>query len=164
MKVYTISKTHIVKVPLDLVFNFFSKPENLAKITPKKLAFRILTPTPIEMGKGTVIDYTIKLMGLRIHWKSLISKYNPPNEFVDEQLKGPYSFWNHSHTFKQVSSGVEISDHVNYSIPMGILGRFMHVIWIKSELEKIFKDRKAVIEQHLLSVKSNSLRNESAGK
>ena len=147
MKIYELNKTQFINQPIDVVFNFFSKPENLALITPSKLAFKILTPTPITINKGTLIDYTIRLMRFPVHWRTLITKYNPPYKFVDEQIKGPYLFWHHTHTFKAVNGGSEIKDKVRYSIPMGYLGQFIHKIWIKKDLEKIFEYRKAVIDK-----------------
>ena len=147
MKIYELNKTQYIKRSIEEVFSFFEKAENLALITPEKLAFKILTPTPIVMVKGTLIDYTIRLMGFPVHWRTLITKYNPPYEFVDEQIKGPYLFWHHTHTFKAVNGGSEIKDKVKYSIPMGYLGQFIHKIWIKKDLEKIFEYRKAVIDK-----------------
>ena len=147
MKIYELNKTQFINQPIDVVFNFFTKPKNLALITPSKLAFKILTPTPITINKGTLIDYTIRLMRFPVHWRTLITKYNPPYEFVDEQIKGPYLFWHHTHTFKAVNGGSEIKDKVRYSIPMGYLGQFIHKIWIKKDLEKIFEYRKAVIDK-----------------
>ena len=155
MKIYELNKAQFINQPIDVVFNFFSKPENLALITPSKLAFKILTPTPITINKGTLIDYTIRLMRFPVHWRTLITKYNPPYEFVDEQIKGPYLFWHHTHTFKAVNGGSEIKDKVKYSIPMGYLGQFIHKIWIKKDLEKIFEYRKKVIEKLLRLEKSN---------
>ncbi|MEC7799632.1 MAG: SRPBCC family protein, partial [Candidatus Neomarinimicrobiota bacterium] len=138
MKTFELTKTQVINSSMDNVFDFFSKPENLKAITPEKLSFKILTPTPITMGKGTVIDYTIRLFKIPVHWRTLITKYDPPHEFIDEQMKGPYNFWHHTHKFKKVDGGVEISDKVIYSIPMGIIGRFLHFLWIKRDLEKIF--------------------------
>ena len=151
MKTFQLIKTQVINSPMDDVFDFFSKPENLKTITPAKLSFNILTPTPIVMEKGTVIDYTIRLFLIPIHWRTLITKYNPPYEFVDEQIKGPYNFWHHTHKFKKVDGGVEISDKVIYSIPMGIIGSVLYFIWIKRDLEKIFLHRKEVIENILVN-------------
>ena len=151
MKTFQLNKTQVINDSIDNVFDFFSKPENLKIITPEKLSFNILTPAPIDMNKGTVIDYTIRLFGIPVHWRTLITKYNPPYEFVDEQIKGPYNFWHHTHKFKKVDGGVEISDRVIYSIPMGIIGSVLHFIWIKRDLEKIFLHRKEVIENILVN-------------
>ena len=101
------------------------------------------------MEKGTLIDYTIKLAGIPLRWRSLITEYDPPIKFVDEQLNGPYSYWHHTHSFRAVNSGVEMNDVVRYAIPMGIIGRFMHAIWIKRDLNKIFNHRKQVIDNLL---------------
>ena len=149
MKIYELNKTQYIQRSIEEVFSFFEKAENLALITPGKLAFKILTPTPISMVKGTLIDYTIRLMGIPIHWRTLITKYNPPHEFVDEQIKGPYKFWHHTHTFKVIDGGVQINDSVRYGIPMGILGQLVHQVWIKKNLENIFEYRKTVIDKLL---------------
>ena len=146
MRIYELNKTQFINQPIDVVFDFFSKPENLALITPLKLAFKILTPTLITINRGTLIDYTISLMRFPVHWRTLITKYNPPYEFVDEQIKGPYLFWHHTHTFNAVNGGSEIKDKVQYSIPMGYLGVILHRLWIKRDINHIFEHRKQIIK------------------
>ena len=148
MKTFEISTKQYINKPLEVVFEFFSKPENLEMITPASLSFNILTPTPIKMGKGSLIDYTIRLFGIPIHWRTLISDYEPPFRFVDQQIKGPYTFWHHTHTFQSVDGGVEIIDKVKYSLPLGWLGTLAHSIWVRKDLEKIFKHRKTVIQNY----------------
>lgn len=147
MKTYNINTKQIIKRPLDDVFEFFSRPENLEKITPKNLAFKILTPKPLVMKQGAVIDYTIKLFKMPIHWRTLITSYEPNHMFVDEQMKGPYSLWHHTHIFKETDEGVEILDNVVYAIPFGIIGRILHYLWIKRDLKNIFEYRKTIINQ-----------------
>ena len=100
------------------------------------------------MEKGSLIDYTIRLFGISIHWRTLISDYEPPFRFVDQQIKGPYTFWHHTHTFKLVEGGVEIIDQVKYSLPLGWLGTLAHAIWVRKDLEKIFEYRKTVIQHY----------------
>jgi len=148
MKTFEINMKQHINKPLEVVFEFFSKPENLEMITPKSLSFNILTPTPIKMGKGSLIDYTIRLFGIPIHWRTLISDYEPPFRFVDQQIKGPYTFWHHTHTFRLVEGGVEIIDQVKYSLPLGWLGTLAHAIWVRKDLEKIFEYRKTVIQKY----------------
>ena len=148
MKTFEINMKQYINKPLEVVFEFFSKPENLEMITPKSLSFNILTPTPIKMEKGSLIDYTIRLFGIPIHWRTLISDYEPPFRFVDQQIKGPYTFWHHTHTFKLVEGGVEIIDQVKYSLPLGWLGTLAHAIWVRKDLEKIFEHRKNVIQNY----------------
>jgi hypothetical protein len=146
MKIYKITTKQIIQRPLAEVFAFFSQPENLALITPDHLAFNIITPPPVEMKQGAIIDYTIRLFKVSVHWRTLITSFEPPFKFVDEQIKGPYSFWHHTHTFKERPYGVEIQDEVHYSIPFGILGQIMHAIWIKNDLKKIFVHRERIID------------------
>ena len=145
MRVYSLKYKQKINRPIEEVFSFFSNPENLSTITPSKLNFNILTPKPIKMYKGQVIDYTIRLLRIKIHWRTLITEYNPPFLFIDQQIKGPYILWHHKHEFKNVNDGVEIIDTVKYIIPFSIFGRILHRIWIKRNLENIFKYRKIII-------------------
>ncbi|MCC6964034.1 MAG: SRPBCC family protein [candidate division Zixibacteria bacterium] len=145
MKTYTLTAEQFVPRPLPEVFAFFERPENLAKITPPSLGFVIVTPTPIAMNAGALIDYTIKVMGLRLRWRTLISHYDPPHAFVDEQINGPYRLWHHRHSFREVEGGTLISDEVKYALPLGILGRIAHSLFVKRQLRGIFAYRAEVI-------------------
>lgn len=147
MTLYTLESNQFINKPIEEVFQFFSKPENLSVITPAKLGFKILSPNPIKMEVGRLIDYNIYLLGIPIHWRTLITDYEPPNMFVDQQIKGPYAMWHHTHTFHKVKGGVEIKDRVVYSIPFGFLGRLLNYLWIKRDLNNIFLHRKKVIDK-----------------
>ena len=147
MKLYTLDSIQFINKPIEDVFEFFSNPDNLSVITPPKLGFKILTPTPIKMSVGRLIDYKIYLMGIPIHWRTLITNFDPPHTFIDQQIKGPYTIWHHTHTFQKVDGGVEIKDRVVYSIPFSILGRILNFLWIRKDLENIFNYRKKVIDE-----------------
>jgi ligand-binding SRPBCC domain-containing protein len=145
MTIHTLNKAQVIPAPLDRVFGFFSRPENLARLTPPDLGFIILTPPPIEMKAGALIDYTIRLLGIRVRWTTLITAFDPGRAFVDEQLKGPYSFWHHSHYFEEVPGGTLVRDEVRYALPFGILGRLAHAVAVKDRLEGIFSYRARVV-------------------
>ncbi len=147
MKLYILEKEQFVKIPRDKIFDFFARPENLAKITPKKLGFEILTPPPISMRPGTLIDYTIKVAGIRQRWTTLITEYEPPVRFIDVQLRGPYAFWHHEHTFEKRDDGTLIKDKVIYSLPFGILGSVAHALFVKGQLNRIFNYRSKIIAE-----------------
>ena len=148
MKLHILKKEQVISQNISTVFDFFSKPENLSVITPPKMNFKIFTPSPIDMKEGTLIDYTINIMFMPIRWRTLITKYNPPNIFVDQQLSGPYSMWHHTHTFEQLGDNETlIKDEVIYSIPFAFIGSIVRYLYIKGELEKIFTYRKNKIEE-----------------
>jgi ligand-binding SRPBCC domain-containing protein len=149
MKTYSLRREIVVARPIDEVFAFFERPENLAKITPPSLGFHILTPSPINMGVGTLIDYTIKVLGLRRHWTTLIAEYDPPRRFVDVQLKGPYTFWHHTHLFEPVGDGTRITDVVRYVVPFGFLGQLANALVIRRQLSHIFAFRAEVLAKLL---------------
>jgi ligand-binding SRPBCC domain-containing protein len=142
---HEITSTQRVDRPLDEVFAFFARPENLARITPGWLGFRILTPPPLVMERGAVIDYEISLGPLPTHWRTLITAYEPPHRFVDEQLAGPYAFWHHIHEFEADGDGTILRDHVRYVLPFGALGRLVHALAVRRQLAGIFAHRRRVI-------------------
>ena len=127
--------------PLDEVFSFFSRPENLARITPPELGFELLSPSPVPMAEGGVIDYRIRVLGLPLRWTSVITVYEPPHRFVDEQRRGPYASWRHEHRFAAVPGGTLVEDEVAYALPLGPLGTLARTLFVKRQLERIFAYR-----------------------
>tara|TARA_Y100000034_G_scaffold79183_1_gene95116 strand:- start:50 stop:505 length:456 start_codon:yes stop_codon:yes gene_type:complete len=147
LKIHTLEIKQRFNCPIEKVFQFFSSPENLAVITPEKMGFRIMTPTPIIMNEGRLIDYTVKVLGIRVRWRSLVTSYQTPHEFTDEQILGPYSFWHHRHKFEEVKEGTLMTDTVTYAMPLGLLGRFMHWLTVRRQLDNIFNYRKEKLER-----------------
>ena len=150
MKVYKLQYTHIIDSDINKVFDFFSNPENLALITPSKLDFKILTPVPIKMKEGQLIDYTIKLAGFNIRWRTMITEYLPMKSFVDQQLVGPYSMWHHTHEFEELDGCIKMIDTINYVMPFGLIGRIVNAFWVKRDLNKIFEYRKKIINEYFI--------------
>ena len=124
--------------PLAEVFEFFADAHNLEELTPPFLHFEVLTPSPISMGVGTTIDYRLKMHGFPMRWRSLISAWEPPFRFVDEQVRGPYSFWHHEHTFAEQDGGTRIRDVVDYGVPGGWL---INTLFVQRDLRNIFRYR-----------------------
>ena len=90
MSEHILERTQIIENPLTEVFEFFADAGNLERITPPELNFKIITPPPIDIKKGALIDYQLKLRGIPITWKTEITLWNPPHSFVDTALKSPY--------------------------------------------------------------------------
>jgi ligand-binding SRPBCC domain-containing protein len=140
-----------MELPLSVekVFAFFSEAENLERITPPELQFRILTQLPIEMRRGALIDYRLKLQGLPFKWRTEISEWNPPHAFTDRQLRGPYHTWIHRHTFEPTSDGTLMKDRVDYRLPFWPLGEWAHPL-VSRNVHRIFAFRSETIRRILL--------------
>jgi ligand-binding SRPBCC domain-containing protein len=136
-----------VGYPIEDVFEFFSRAENLEEITPPELSFHILTPTPIAMHEGTLIDYRIKLGFVPMRWRSRITEWAPPQRFADEQLKGPYLSWYHTHTFEEKDGGTVIRDEVRYEVPGWFLEPLIHKLFVGRRLDRIFSYRQEAMEK-----------------
>ena len=147
-KVYTIKTVQKIPISLEEAWDFFSKPSNLAAITPDNLGFNIISKYHGErMYPGQIIEYTVKpVLGIPLYWMTEITHVEDHKYFVDEQRFGPYSMWHHQHHFKQVEGGVEMTDIVTYVLPLGILGRLVHPWLVKPKLEQIFAYRFAKVE------------------
>ncbi len=102
------------------------------------------------MRKGAEIEYNIRWLGLPMHWKTLISNYDPPHSFVDEQVQGPYALWIHHHTFEETAAGTKVGDHVEYALPFGKLGEIAHAVIVKRQLDAIFQFRQREITKLLV--------------
>jgi ligand-binding SRPBCC domain-containing protein len=138
---FTLEREQWVPSPLHEVFAFFADARNLETLTPEWLRFEILTPEAINMTVGTVIDYRLRWHGLPLRWKTEITHWEPPNRFEDLQTKGPYQLWRHTHRFEAVGEGTRIGDSVQYALPFGLLGRAVHAVSVRRNVEEIFNYR-----------------------
>jgi ligand-binding SRPBCC domain-containing protein len=142
----TFDRTTIIHAPLDAVFAFFAGPENLGRITPPSVRFRIISGPDRPLRQGDRITYRMRILGIPLKWRTLISEWRDGERFADLQENGPYKYWLHTHTFRETAPGVvEMHDHVDYELPLGILGRLVAGRFVRRQLESIFAHRAKVI-------------------
>jgi len=138
MKEFSFRSEQWLPRSIEDIFAFFSNAHNLQTITPPWLRFEVLTPSPLAMRPGTLIDYRIRLRGLPIRWRTEIVEWKPPHSFVDVQLRGPYKLWHHTHTFEERDGGTVCGDLVRYR-PRG--GALMNWLFVRRDVENIFAFR-----------------------
>jgi ligand-binding SRPBCC domain-containing protein len=129
--------------PVESIFPFFADAGNLERITPRHLQFHVITPRPIEMRAGAIIDYRLKIRGLPFRWRSEITAWEPMVRFVDEQRRGPYRWWIHEHTFESVPGGTIARDVVQYGVPFGAIA---HTLLVRRDVMSIFAYRTKVLQ------------------
>lgn len=135
----------LVPHPVDKIFEFFSRAENLQAITPDWLNFEILKVDPSPVRQGTLIDYKLRLHGLPLRWQSEVVEWDPPHTFVDVQVRGPYKLWHHTHRFIAEGNSTRIVDEVLYQLPFGILGALAQRLMVRRDVERIFSFRQQKI-------------------
>ena len=146
MNSFEFCTEHVIEKPQEEVFSFFSNAYNLTKISPPWLSFEVLNPPPITMDVGTRIDYQLKLHGIPMHVQCEITSWHPPYAFVDEQRKGPYRGWVHTHTFGETDTGTIIGDKIEYAV---LGGDLVNRLFIRRYIEKIFEFRTKKLQELL---------------
>jgi hypothetical protein len=141
-RLHILERTQVVPLPRARVFAFFADAQNLEAITPDFLSFRILPPVPSTIEVGTRIDYRLSLFGVPFRWRTRIAAWQPGVRFVDVQERGPYALWHHTHTFADVEGGTQVSDRVEYRLPLGPLGEVAHPLLVRQTLKRIFDHRR----------------------
>ncbi|MDQ4139864.1 MAG: SRPBCC family protein [Bacteroidota bacterium] len=149
MSHYVLKRTQKLPISLDLAWDFFSSPDNLAEITPPYMGFEVLSNSDsVKMYPGQIITYYVKpLFNIKLFWMTEITHVAEKKYFVDEQRFGPYAMWHHTHFFKEIPGGVEMRDQVHYKLPFGPLGALVHALFVKKQLQGIFAYRHQVLEK-----------------
>lgn len=146
MRKFTIQTGLWLPPPRHEVFPFFAGARNLETLTPPWLKFEVLTPAPLVMRSGILIDYRIRVHGFPIHWRTEFTPWDPPHRFVDVQIRGPYALWHHVHTFEERDGGTFCLDHVRYS-PRG--GALINWLFVRRDVERIFQYRQQRMQELL---------------
>ena len=151
MRIHVLHREQLLPGTPEDVFPFFADAANLEAITPPLLKFSIVTPEPIEMRVGTLIQYRLKLHGLPISWLTSIQRWDPPYAFVDQQIKGPYALWHHTHTFvDDGAGGTRMTDTVRYALPLSPLSEFAMPL-VRKDLATIFDHRRDEVARRILA-------------
>ena len=146
MRIHTLTREQLLDGTPEQVFPFFADAHNLEAITPPLLRFRVITPRPIPMQVGTLIEYRLRIHRLPIAWQTLIQDWTPGERFVDTQLRGPYALWHHTHEFEpQPADRTRMRDTVRYALPLGPLGELALRLFVHRDVEAIFEHRARVI-------------------
>ncbi len=146
MRIHTLHRDQILDGTPDEVFPFFADAFNLEALTPPLLRFRVITPGPIAMHPGALIQYRLRLHGIPVGWTTLIQDWTPSVRFIDTQLKGPYALWHHTHEFEELPGDrTRMTDVVRYAIGFGPLGEIAHRALVRRDVEAIFDYRREAI-------------------
>jgi len=147
MKIYTLHKKQKLPISIDTAWEFLSDPKNLKVITPDYMSFNILSGADRPMYSGQIIQYIVTpVFGIKTKWVTEITHIVNKHYFVDEQRFGPYALWHHKHFIKEIDSGVEMEDIIDYKVPFGFIGQLVHPFLVKPKLNEIFEYRKEKLE------------------
>lgn len=150
MRIHTLERRQQLPGAPQTVFPFFADAANLEAITPPFLRFEVITPRPIPMRVGTLIQYRLRLHAIPVSWLTSIQEWQPSSRFVDVQVRGPYALWHHTHTFEEDGhSGCIMTDRVRYALPLGAGGELARRLFVARDLARIFDFRAAQVARRL---------------
>lgn len=144
MRTFVFESKQSFPASAEELFPFFAEAHNLEKITPPWLNFNVLTPEPILMDRGVVIDYRLHWRRVPMRWRTKITAWQPPLYFVDEQIRGPYRKWRHEHLFIDTNGCTTMTDRVEYAVPGGFL---MQRLFVGRDVERIFAYRRRALDE-----------------
>lgn len=148
MAFYQRIHKQIIPASKQEVWDFIATPQNLAKITPDFMNFKItIRDLPQKMYAGMIISYRLNpVPGISTSWITEITHIESGKYFVDEQRKGPYRMWHHEHFIESHPKGVLMTDIVSYIPPLGLLGAIANKLFINRLLNKIFDYRTKALD------------------
>jgi ligand-binding SRPBCC domain-containing protein len=149
VRIHRLEREQLVPGPVGDVFGFFAQARNLERITPPWLGFTVLTPDPIAMEAGAVIEYWLRLHAVPVRWITRIEEWEVDRAFVDRQLRGPYRLWHHRHDFVARGDATLVRDRVAYALPLGPLGDVAHAAFVRRDLDRIFDFRRDAVRELL---------------
>jgi len=150
MALHNLTYVQQLPVSIDAAWTFFSSPSNFVRITPPEMMVTITSGTGKYIYEGMIITYTLyPFMMLPVRWETEIAQVTKPYFFEDIQKSGPYEYWHHRHTFSEIDGGVEMTDVLQYSLPMGFFGELVNMLIVSRRLEEVFNYRKNRIEEIL---------------
>lgn len=147
--IYTLTSEQVLNIPINKAWDYFSSPENLSKITPVKMGFKITSKVDRKAYKGQIISYKVfPFPFMKINWVTEITQVKEKEFFIDEQRFGPYLMWHHEHWFEELTDGNTLmKDKISYKIPFGFLGHLAQILFIKKQLKAIFSYRYTTLEK-----------------
>ncbi len=118
----------LVPAPINVVSAFHSNSTSMAAITPPPVKVQIHSAKQ-KLGEGDVMDFTLWLGPLPIHWVANIEDVSL-NGFTDRQTSGPFETWSHAHKYHQLDTGEtlvvdEIQFRVKKHLLWGLVGLVM---------------------------------------
>jgi ligand-binding SRPBCC domain-containing protein len=154
--IHHLTRRTQLPLPRDGIFPFFADAANLGRLTPPELRFRFVTPLPIDMHVGALIEYRLRLFGVPFGWRTRIDEWDPNHGFVDRQVRGPFGRWVHTHRFRDLkggtgpNGGTEMEDEVEWALPLQPFGEIARPI-VRAQLERIFDYREEALRRILLN-------------
>lgn len=102
------------------------------------------------LGAGDTVTWRARHFGIAFTMTSQIVEHDAPHRFVDEQVSGPFARWWHEHRFEPRDGGTLMTDVVEFSSPLGPLGRAVDRVVLTSYMTRLLERRNAWLAAELV--------------
>jgi ligand-binding SRPBCC domain-containing protein len=103
----------------------------------------------IELGES--VTWRAKHFGFWLILESKITKFNYPNSFTDEMVKGSFKSFKHEHIFEIKDDKTVMTDIFDYKSPLGFLGKLADILFLKRYMTKFLSTRNTILKDYLES-------------
>jgi ligand-binding SRPBCC domain-containing protein len=102
------------------------------------------------MKLGDTVTWRARHFGATFRMTAVITEYQYPGRFVDEQLQGPFRQWWHEHTFTTAANGATVmTDVVRFQSPLGLLGLLADRLVLDRYMPRLLCQRNAWLKATL---------------
>lgn len=125
------------------MFTFHLDTRNAARIAPRGQRVLSVEGTfPLQLGSEVRLRVRQLPLPLAQTWLVRVAQLEEPTLIVDELLRGPFPAWRHEHRFAELPGGrTRLTDHVEYRLPAGALGRMADALFVRRLLLQSFRHR-----------------------
>ncbi len=142
MKYTTFDSAFILAAPMDEVWAFHADPAMLARVMPALPRLRV-TRFDAPLRVGSAIHLELALGPIRQPWEMTVIEVAAGRHFVDQQTgRGPLAHWRHTHAFEAIGDGTRVIDHIEYALPLGVLGRVAAALFGGLAMRMLFAVRR----------------------
>jgi hypothetical protein len=132
------------------LFRWHSRPGAFERLSPPWEEVRVLSRRGAGIEVGAQVEIKTKIGPLWQRWLAEHTRYEEGRLFQDRQVSGPFSFWEHTHLCEASGPGASyLEDRVEYSLPLGALGRLFGGGFARNKLETMFAFRHRITADDL---------------
>jgi ligand-binding SRPBCC domain-containing protein len=142
-----IQITTEINAPVERVFDLCRSIDLHQASTGKSKERAVADVTSGLIGLGETVTWEATHFFLQQRLSVRVTKFDKPNFFEDEMIKGAFQRFTHNHSFEQVDSKTKMSDVFDFNSPFGFVGKIIDALFLEKYMRRFIVERNMVIKQ-----------------